>query len=252
VRSTAAARLSPAALAARSILDPLLAVVFPSFCVVCRSVLGEFSRGPLCAACFEALPRHRDALCSCGIPLAGRAAPPCGRCRRNLTPFDRGASLGPYEGSLRTVLHALKYTRRRRLAARLADALLAEPAVQGLLGPDALLVAVPLHPRRRRERGFNQSELIARALGRRTGLPVLTRALTRRRDTPPQAGLSAAERRRNVAAAFATRACPALCGRTVILVDDVLTTGATARACAAALRRAGAAAVRVLTVARVA
>jgi ComF family protein len=153
---------------------------------------------------------------------------------------------------LRTVLHALKYARRRRLAARLADALLAEPAVQALLEPDVLLVAVPLHPRRLRERGFNQSELIARAIGRRTGLPVLRRALVRRHDTPPQAGRTAAERRRNVAGAFATRACPALQGRVVILVDDVLTTGATARACATALRRGGAAAVRMLTVARVA
>jgi ComF family protein len=150
------------------------------------------------------------------------------------------------------VLHALKYARRRRLAARLADALLAESAVRRLLEPSVLLVAVPLHPRRLRERGFNQSELIARALGRRTGLPVLKHALSRRHDTRPQAGLSAAERRRNVAEAFVPRACPALQGRTLILIDDVFTTGATARACATALRRAGAAAVRVLTVARVA
>jgi ComF family protein len=252
LRSAAAALPSTAAAAARAIVDPLLAVLFPSFCVVCRSVLSEASRGPLCLDCFRQLPRHRDTLCACGVPLARGVPGPCGRCRRNLTHFEGGASLGPYEGSLRTVLHALKYARRRRLAARLADALVAEPAVAALLDANVVLVAVPLHPRRLRERGFNQSELIARALGRRTGLPLLTHALARRSDTPPQAGLTAAERRRNVADAFVTRASPALQGRTVILVDDVLTTGATARACATALRRAGAATVRVLTVARVA
>jgi ComF family protein len=237
---------------ARSIVDPLLAILFPSFCVVCRSVLGELSRGPLCPGCFATLPRHRDALCACGVPLTAGVPAPCGRCRRHLTNFDGGASLGPYEGTLRTVLHALKYARRRRLAARLADALLASTAIRALLEADVRLVAVPLHPRRLRERGFNQSELIARALGRRTGLPVLARALARRRDTPSQAGLSAAERRRNVAGAFEARRPACVEGQTVVLVDDVLTTGATVRACAAALRRAGAARVRVLTVARVA
>jgi ComF family protein len=248
----ATARPSSAAAVARSLVDPVLSVLFPSLCVVCRRLLGETSRGPLCPDCFGQLPRHRDALCACGVPLAGGVPAPCGRCRRGLSPFDAGASLGPYEGSLRTVLHALKYARRRRLAARLADALVAEPAVRALLEPSALLVAVPLHPRRLRERGFNQSELIARALGRRTGLPLLTRVLARGQDTPPQAGLTAAARRRNVAAAFVARPGPALYGRTVVLIDDVLTTGATARACAGALRGAGAAAVRVLTVARVA
>jgi ComF family protein len=185
------------------------------------------------------------------VVLATSVAAPCGRCRRGLAVFETGASLGPYEGSLRTVLHALKYGRRPRLAARLADALLASPRVTALLTPDALLVPVPLHPRRQRERGFNQSEQIARALGRRSGLPVLPRVLVRRRDTPTQTGRTAAERRHNVTGAFAARASSTLAGRTVILIDDVLTTGATVRACSAALLRAGAGAVRVLTVARV-
>jgi ComF family protein len=251
VRSLAAALPASAAAAARSIVDPLLSVLFPSFCVVCRSLLGEVSRGPLCPACFVDLPRHHAALCRCGVPLGGSAPAPCGRCRRQRNAFTAGASLGPYEGSLRTVIHALKYSRRPRLAGRLADALIAHPAARALLAPDALLVPVPLHPRRLRERGFNQSELIARALGRRTGLPLLTRALSRRRDTPPQAGLTAAVRRRNVSGAFVARPCSALAGRTVVLIDDVLTTGATARACAAALQEAGASAVHVLTVARV-
>ena len=111
---------------------------------------------------------------------------------------------------------------------------------------------VPLHPRRRRERGFNQSELIARALGARTGCALCPGALVRRKDTAPQAELSAAERRRNVAGAFAVRQRAQVAGRVVVLVDDVWTTGATALACARILREAGAVEVRLLSVARVA
>jgi ComF family protein len=244
--------LSYAGAAARAVVDPILTLVFPSFCVVCRRVLAQPSRGALCPPCFAELPRHRAAACACGRPLASSVAPPCGRCRRGLSPIDAGASLGPYEGSLKTVLHALKYRGRWRLASRLAEALLGDPVTRALLSTDALLVPVPLHSRRLRERGFNQSELIARALGRRTGLPVLARAIVRTRDTAAQTGLSAAERRRNVAAAFTVRHPWEVAGRTVILVDDVFTTGATARACAAALRAAGPSAVRMLTVARVA
>lgn len=236
---------------ARSVMGCLLALAFPTFCVVCRAVLSQPNGGPLCRACFDALPRHRDPLCACGVPRSGGDRQPCGRCRRGLSPFDAGASLGPYEGSLKTVVQELKYRRRHRLAGRLAEALLAQPAVQSVLTPDVLLAPVPLHPRRERERGYNQSELIARALGRSTGLPVLTHALVRRRDTPAQAGLGAAARRRNVAGAFAVRQAPAVAGHIVVLVDDVLTTGATARTCASALRGAGAIAVRLLTVARV-
>jgi ComF family protein len=175
----------------------------------------------------------------------------CGRCRRGLNPTAAGASLGPYEGSLRTVLHELKYRGRRRAARRLAEALLDAPAARRLLTADAVLVPVPLHPRRRRERGFNQSELLAAALARRTGLRMAPAALVRRRDTSPQAGLTAAARRANVEGAFAVRQRARVSGRPVVLVDDVLTTGATARGCARVLREAGASEVRVLTVARV-
>jgi ComF family protein len=160
-------------------------------------------------------------------------------------------SLGPFEGALRTLVHELKYRGRRRVASRLAEELLAAPGVRALLEGDAVLVPVPLHPRRRRERGFNQSELIARAIARTTGLAVAEGALVRRTDGPPQAGLSAAERRRNVAGAFAVRRRTAVAGRAVVLIDDVWTTGATALACARMLRDAGAAEVRLLAVARV-
>jgi ComF family protein len=238
---------SGVALAAR-VFEPLLAVVFPSRCLACRHFLAHPTRGPLCTACWRALPRHVTPLCACGGPCG--AARVCARCRRGLGPFSRGASLGPFEGTLRTLIHELKYRGRRRVAARLAELLMARPEVVQVLSAECVLLPVPLHPRRRRERGFNQADLLARELGRRSGLPVAS-ALVRRKDTRSQTGLSAAARRANVAGAFAVRHRPLVAGRRVILVDDVTTTGATVRACAQTLRAAGAAEVRLLTLARV-
>jgi len=235
--------------AARRLVDPLLAVVFPSACPGCGALLAHPGQGPLCEACWRALPRHRGAACGCGLPLLPGAAL-CGRCRRGRQPFTAGASLGPYEGSLRVLLHQLKYAGRRRAAARLAALLLEEERVRRLLRTSEVLVPVPLHPRRLRERGFNQSALIAEELARRCGRLFCPDALVRRRDTVPQAGLKAAERRRNVRDAFVVRRRACICGRVVTLVDDVVTTGATAQACARALAEAGAAELRLLTAAR--
>jgi ComF family protein len=245
-------RAGAAIAAARAVVDPLLTVVFPSFCVVCKTALARPTGGPLCGPCWTRLPRHRDAACRCGVPLGPDVAGPCGRCRRRLAVFERGASLGPYEGALRTAIHELKYRGRRRLAASLAAALVAEDGPRAVLADAVVLVPVPLHPRRQRERGFNQSELLALALGRLTGRPVARGVLVRRQDTPSQSGLSAADRRRNVASAFVVRRRGPITDHVVVVVDDVFTTGATARACAAALRAAGARAVRLLTIARVA
>ncbi len=234
---------------ARKLVDPVLALIFPGECPACSRPVAHPTRGPLCDDCWADLPRHRGRICGCGVPLPGPLTR-CGRCRRGLSPFATGASLGPYEGGLRVLLHELKYRGRRRLATRLAEALLAEPAARAVIeGADAL-VPVPLHPRRRRDRGFNQAELIAAAIARRSGLALFASALVRRKDTAPQTGLSAAARRGNVQGAFAVRRRAQVTEKRIVLVDDVLTTGATAQACAQALREAGALEVRLLSVAR--
>jgi ComF family protein len=232
--------------AARRVVDPLLAVVFPARCPACARLVRLPRHGPLCESCWAALPRHAAPLCRCGAG-GGR----CPRCRRGLNPIPQGASLGPYDGVLRLLVHELKFRGKRSVAGRLAEALLDTAAVRAVLAEGCVLVPVPLHPRRLRARGYNQSELLARELSRRAGRRLVCGALVRRADTPPQTGLTAAARRANLRDAFVVRRKGPLAGRTIVLVDDVLTTGSTARACARALRQAGAGEVRLLTAARV-
>ena len=163
--------------------------------------------------------------------------------------LSRGTALGLYRGPLRDCVVALKYQGRHKTAERLVVRLLDRERGRAVLFGADMLIGVPLHAHRLRERGFNQAALLAEALARISGLPVSS-ALVRNRNTPSQTHLSARDRRRNVAAAFAVRDHTALKGATVVLVDDVATTGATLRECATTLLAAGAAEVRAITVAR--
>jgi ComF family protein len=192
-----------------------------------------------------------------GPGRSAAAAPRCVRCRRGRRTVDRGRAIGLYEGTLREVIHAFKYQRRRSIGRALAARM--RVAGADLLRDADIVVPVPLHPRRRRQRGFNQAEDLARGLG----LPVVG-ALRRVRATRSQVELPAAQRHKNVRNAFTIvpprrrgwlrrrDAVPALDGLCVVLVDDVSTTGATLDACARALKAAGVREVRALTAARVA
>jgi ComF family protein len=148
-------------------------------------------------------------------------------------------------------LHALKYGGRRRIASVLGRLASRSWVVSGELADAAAVIPVPLSRGRRRERGYNQAELIARAVAREAGIPLRARALKKTRERPPQAGLSAAARWSNVVSCYHARLPLSLRGKAVLLVDDVLTTGATAEAASRALLMAGAGAVDVLTLARV-
>jgi competence protein ComFC len=215
--------------------------------------LAKFTRVPVCAPCLEPTePFEAEFFClSCRTPF--RNAYPldeqglCGLCRSGLTGFDAAYSYGAYEGRLRELIHLFKYARMKPLAKRLGDFMSrALPREQSF----DLAVPVPLHWLREWRRGFNQSELLAREAARRCGIPVI-RALRRVANTRAQAGLSNTGRRENVARAFRAKRGASLSGRRVLLVDDVMTTGATARACALALKAAGAKSVTLFTLARV-
>jgi ComF family protein len=185
-----------------------------------------------------------------GLP-AGERGPLCGACRRRPPGFDYARAAARYDGVVREALHAFKFRGRWALAAPLGDLLV--EAVAGRLpeGVPDLLLPVPLHPRRERERGFNQASLLARRVGRSLGCPVREAVLTRVVVTRFQTELDAAARRANVRNAFEVRRPDVVAGRHVVLVDDVLTTGATLSECAGRLRAAGASRVGALTVARV-
>ena len=183
----------------------------------------------------------------------------CGACREDEQAFDGARSFGLYTGKLRQAVLRLKFAGDERLGTRLGELL--EPTWDSLSEvaefASPLIVPVPLHPSRRRERGFNQSELLAaglvRALGRHNNgaAPQVAKAcLRRKRATPPQTGLSVAARRENLRGAFEVVKTDEVRGRMMVLVDDVMTTGATLSACARALKRAGAAQVMALTLAR--
>jgi ComF family protein len=241
-------------LTVRRAADALLSVVLAPPCGVCGLVMDSPTGGAVCEGCWASIRFFTPPLCDrCGNPVSPVAAAPeafCPRCAAQPSAIDRSGALGPYEGVLRALVHALKYGGRRSVAPRLSS--LVRRRCAALLAAADAVVPVPLHWRRQWARGFNQADAISLGLG-----APRWRLLRRTRGTRPQADLDAAERRRNVLGAFALRRGPyadcvarRLSGACVVLVDDVSTTGATLEACAAVLRDAGAAEVRAVTVAR--
>jgi len=251
-RRTAIVSSGPSAVRAAS--HALFSLFFPGDCKVCGRTLREVSRIPVCPKCLhEPQPLVAEFYCvSCRTPFLNRfpldETGRCALCRAGLRGFDAAYCYGSYEGTLRELIHLYKYGRIEPLWRPLSELLASALPLDERF--DAV-TPVPLHWRRQWQRGFNQSELLARAMARRRGIPAL-RALRRVRPTRTQAGLSNTERRKNVAAAFrCRRGSQALAGKRVLLIDDVMTTGSTAAACARALQQAGAASVVLLTVARV-
>jgi len=232
----------------------LLDLILPARCRACHRTLRAETNPCFCPDCWDTVSRIDGPCCPrCGKPFASAAALShspghlCGDCRERSPKFDRAVSAGWYEGVLAEAIHLFKYRGKTLLTRPLGDLLL--PAIKRLPEAD-VLVPVPLHPSRLREREFNQALLLCDYLGAESGLPVIPDALERIRVTPPQIGLSHEDRRRNVRRAFVPKRPERLEGRRPVLIDDVFTTGATVNECARPLKRAGAESVFVLTVAR--
>src|SRR5216684_2061477 len=212
------------------ISDALVSVFFPSGCRICDTLLTSASRVPLCEECLSSFKRVPNIVCEvCGRPLPGLARKEgepllCPACQNRTYAFDRA----------------------RRFAERLAEVVNAEGDT---LAAD-VVVPVPLHRERERERGYNQAALLSKPLARKLRLPHQAVLLVRTRARPDKQVLSLEERWESVRGAFATRPGSQVDNLRVLLVDDVLTTGATLDACARALREAGAKSVTGLTIAR--
>jgi ComF family protein len=228
----------------------LLAILLAPPCAACGRPLESPVPSAVCDACWSGIRLLRPPFCGvCGDPLPSwRSVDPghrCDVCRIRRPHIAAGRAIGDYDGSLRAIVHALKYDGRRSIATPLG-ALLRQHGEEIVSGAD-LVVPVPLHWTRHWRRGFNQAHELALGLG----LPVKM-VLRRSRRTRSQTGLSARARAANVRNAFTIRRHHSIHSLSIVLVDDVSTTGSTMEACARVLREGGAREVRTLTAARVA
>ena len=236
----------------------MFCVLFPSDCRICHLPLTNISALPVCDSCVAAITPLNGVLCrTCGEKLftgehSTELLPLCGLCRRAAPPYRKAISYGAYAGPLRDLVHLLKY-HQIKPAARFLGKLLNGVLADTTLPEGLLVIPVPLWSGKRRARGFNQAEEIARALVSGTAstrIQLDTTSLVRQRETASQTGLTRHQRRANVRGAFAVVRREAIQGRSILLIDDVMTTGTTAGECARVLLRAGAKEVFVATVAR--
>ncbi len=234
-------------------LKAFLDILFPPRCHFCKAFIPDAGAIHLCAGCLEACALIRSPLCKiCGIPFltAGDFDHLCGGCITEPPRFTAARAAALFDGPVRELIHRLKYNGRVQLCRPLGL------LVGQQLGPFAeavsadMIIPVPLHIKRLRQRGFNQAVLLGEILAREWRLPLSCRNLRRIRWTEPQINLSAAERVANVRGAFAVSEPALLRGKRIILVDDVFTTGSTVAECTRVLFKAEAAEVCVVTVAR--
>jgi ComF family protein len=242
------------AAAGRGLLRGVQDIVYPAGCLLCERPAAP-NQGPLCALCLDALlndPLSACPRCAATVGPFGTPDGQCSRCRDQGFAFEQAVRAGPYDGLLRDVVLRLKHLTGASLAELLGECWAAHaPEKFASLGVD-VVVPVPLHWRRRLGRGYNQSEALALGLASVLKLPCRAGWLRRVRHTPMQTAQSMSGRRQNVHGAFRARTGVGLGGRGVLLVDDVMTTGATAHEAAKALRSAGAARVVVAALSRAA
>lgn len=234
-----------------TLLARALDFLFPPQCVSCNILVPV--HGTLCLTCWQGIHFIADPMCECcGLPFeyAYEGQGLCGDCLRERPPFARARAAFCYDEHSKRLILSLKYHDQLHLAPTYGLWLC--KAGSGLITGSDLIVPVPLHWRRFIGRRYNQSAVLAQAIGKHSGLPMLPDALRRIRPTAPQTGLSREQRKSNVRGAFEAhpKHRERLRGKTVLLIDDVMTTGATLDYCAHALLKGGAVTVNVLTLAR--
>jgi ComF family protein len=235
----------------RAFLDFFL----PPKCPFCGDPTDPLSVDRPCSSCLSRIrffSSPRCPRCGIGYPSPSDHDHLCSGCLSADPPFRKARSLCPYEGAIVEIISRFKFGGVARLAKPLGILLAEYQDPEFPFSQVDLLIPVPLHTQRLRERGFNQSLLLARQISQRRSIPLNFTALRRSRQTQPQTQLSGPERQKNVRGAFEVRNAQAVAGKRILLIDDVFTTGATVEECAKALLNAGAKGVDVLTLARVA
>jgi len=228
-------------------------LIFPSFCKICEKLLKSSGESVVCRACIQELRPSRASFCvSCGRFFEEPGEPHlCSACLATRPPYSCHRSCGPYRGTLKDILLLFKYRGYGVLGKDLARyVLLCLGKEESLWWDVDDIVPVPLHPKRKRVRGFNQAWLIARELAAEKNLSLTDKCLVKIKSNSPQTSLEARERAANVKGVFSVKKKDQIKGKTVLLVDDVFTTGSTIFECSHELRRAGAKEVRALTVAQ--
>ena len=232
-------------------LDLLLDLVYPRYCLLCESRISREPFRGVCSHCMEGLGWGQAELCPhCGVPAPEKSG--CSSCMERQFAFASVWSFGPYQDHLKKLIHAFKFERDRALGRDIARFMAGSEALLEILRGARALVPVPMHPLKERNRGYNQAKILAEELSEITGVPVLRSALAKAKTSVPQMELGKQARWNNVAESFQLGSLrkSAIEGGEIVLVDDVLTTGATAHHCAQVLLRAGARRVRVVVVAR--
>lgn len=237
----------------RQLGHSFLDLCFPRRCAACQKSWLTFNQGQWCDECIATLPWIQAPLCPlCGRPFLKSPTAPdhlCGECLLGMFPFASARSAVLHSGVIRDRIHQLKFGGQLHWVPPLADLMVKTLLRQQRFHID-IIVPVPLHTRRLRQRGFNQSALIAASLGTRLDIPVQFNVLVRKMWTEPQTRLNRQERLRNVRDAFFVPKPMAAAGLSIMLIDDVFTTGTTLSECTKTLKAAGAAQVHALTISR--
>ncbi|MCJ7705616.1 MAG: ComF family protein [Desulfobacterales bacterium] len=235
----------------RVLIERFLQFLLPSQCHCCERFLEEGQKG-ICPDCLSKIRWIEPPLCTlCGAPFLSREIEnhPCGACLIRGKYFTMARALGYYKGPLREAIHRWKYEEKSYLTLFFGGKL--AEGFHHYWNPQSfdLLIPVPLHPKRLRERGFNQALLLVKELSQRTRIPYSKGLLRKRKPTPPQVNLSGGEREKGVRGSFHIQRDEEIKGKSILLVDDVYTTGATVNECSKVLLKAGAERVDVLTIA---
>jgi ComF family protein len=228
-------------------------ILFPPRCIICGGYPEERGKTPFCSECLSKVPFIGPPLCTCcGLRFTGTGGENhlCGDCISKKPFFSIARALGTYDTILLDTIHLFKYSGRIIIGERIGE-VMAEHRYDSLSILDfSLIIPVPLHPKKLRERGFNQSLVLGRQIAKKFSIPLDFGTLKRSIDTKPQVNLGKSERIKNVRGAFMVQEKERIKGKKVLLVDDVYTTGSTVNECARVLREAKASDVAVLTLAR--